>query len=450
MKPVIICVDDEPVVLRSLEIELSSTFGEKYFLEFAQGGEEALEIVDELLEEGTHITVIIADYAMPRMKGDRLLAQVHEKSPQTVKILLTGQANIQGVTNAINHANLYRYITKPWGAKDLALTLQEANKSYFKEQLLIEQNNDLKSLNENLENRVRERTKTIEEQNEELAISFEQLKNTQSQLIQSERMASLWQLTAGIAHELNNPLNFVYSGVEALSAGMSDFMEIIELYSKLSEAEGKERVAIKEEIEALKEEMEYDEAIEEISTLVKSIREGARRSADIIKGLRAFTGIHKEDTSFVDTNRSLDLTLVLLEYKINEQIKIHKNYGDVPVIECYAGHFQQVLLHVLTNAIQALSDKGKIYIRTSHFANDGKDFIQISIKDTGVGISSENQSKIFEPFFTTRVVGEGKGLGLSIAHGIIEMHNGKIEAKSNEGEGTEVIITLPTKVKKEN
>lgn len=196
MKPVIICVDDEPVVLRSLEIELSNSFGEAYFLEFAQDGEEALEIIDELVAEGTNITVIIADYAMPRMKGDRLLSLAHEKSPQTIKILLTGQANIQGVTNAINHANLYRYISKPWEARDLALTIQEANKAYFKEQTLINKNEELVELNGSLERKVKERTKVIEEQNEELAISFEQFKNTQSQLVQSERMASLWQLTA--------------------------------------------------------------------------------------------------------------------------------------------------------------------------------------------------------------------------------------------------------------
>ncbi len=450
MKPVIICVDDEPVVLRSLEIELSSTFGNQYFLEFAQGGEEALEIVDELLEEGTDITIIIADYAMPRMKGDKLLTQIHEKSPQTVKILLTGQANIQGVTNAINHANLYRYIEKPWEAKDLALTLQEANKSYFKEKLLIEQNEELKSLNENLENKVRERTKTIEEQNEELAISFEQLKSAQSQLIQSERMASLWQLTAGIAHELNNPLNFVYSGVEALSAGMDDFIEITELYNQLSEAGEIERQNIKDKIRELKDDMDYEISVDELSTLVKSIREGARRSAEIVKGLQAFTGIHKEDTSFVDINKSLDLTLVLLEYKMGERIRVAKNYADVPVIECFAGHFQQVLLHVLTNSIQAISEKGKIHIRTSHFTDNTKEYVQISIKDTGSGISVAHQAKIFEPFFTTKTVGEGKGLGLSIAYGIIEMHKGKIEAKSNDGKGTEIIITLPTEFTKDN
>lgn len=252
----------------------------------------------------------------------------------------------------------------------------------------------------------------------------------------------------GIAHELNNPLNFVYSGVEALSAGMDDFIEITKLYDRLSEASKEEKIKIKKEIELRKEEMEYEISVDELSQLVQSIREGARRSAEIVKGLRAFTGIHKEDPTFIDINRSLDLTLVLLEYKMKDRISVNKNYGDVPVIECFAGHFQQVLLHILTNAIQAIAEKGKIYIRTSQFVAEGDGFVQISVKDTGSGISPENQSKIFEPFFTTKNVGEGKGLGLSIAYGIMEMHKGKIEAKSEAGEGAEFVITLPMMLKK--
>ena len=166
MKPVILCVDDETIVLRSLEVELSEYFGNEYFLEFAETGEEALEIIDELLENHTEIPVVVADYVMPRIKGDRLLAMIHEKSPTTKTILLTGQANLHGITNAINHANLYRYISKPWEKKDLVLTVREAGKVYEQDKLLKKQNQELRELNGHLEEKVAERTQALQEQKE--------------------------------------------------------------------------------------------------------------------------------------------------------------------------------------------------------------------------------------------------------------------------------------------
>lgn len=174
-EPVILCVDDEEIVLESLEIELSETFGDDYLIEVAQGAEEALEIVEELLAEGRDITVVISDYIMPKVKGDELLRQIHELSPRTIKIMLTGQASMEGVTNAINDARLYRYITKPWQKEDLSLTISEANRTFFQDKLLEEQNQrlsdqnkQLKELNNTLEQKVEERTAKIALQKAEL------------------------------------------------------------------------------------------------------------------------------------------------------------------------------------------------------------------------------------------------------------------------------------------
>ncbi|EAY30319.1 PP2C family protein-serine/threonine phosphatase [Microscilla marina] len=174
-EPVILCVDDEEIVLESLEIELSEKFGNDYVIEIAQGAEEALEIVEELIDEGREITVVISDYIMPEVKGDELLRKIHEMSPRTIKIMLTGQASMEGVTNAINNARLYRYITKPWQKEDLSLTISEANRTFFQDKLLeeqnkrlVEKNDQLKELNSTLEQKVEERTTEIVHQKAEL------------------------------------------------------------------------------------------------------------------------------------------------------------------------------------------------------------------------------------------------------------------------------------------
>ena len=150
-KPVIICVDDEPIILESLKIELKKVLGEEHLLEIAEGGEDALELIDELLAEGSEIVAVISDYLMPNIKGDELLKQIHQISPKTIKIMLTGQADLEAVANTIKYAKLYRYISKPWQSEDLKLTVKEAVNSYFMEKQLAEQNAQLQTLNQELE-----------------------------------------------------------------------------------------------------------------------------------------------------------------------------------------------------------------------------------------------------------------------------------------------------------
>ncbi|MCC3575331.1 MAG: PAS domain S-box protein [Microcoleus sp. PH2017_40_RAT_O_B] len=171
-KPVIICVDDEPIILESLKIELKKALGEEHLLETAEGGEEALELIDELLEEGCEIVAVISDYLMPNIKGDELLKQIHIISPKTIKIMLTGQADLEAVANTIKYAKLYRYISKPWQSEDLKLTLKEAVNSYFMEKQLGEQNAQLQKLNQELETLVEERTAQLSLSEEKFAKAF--------------------------------------------------------------------------------------------------------------------------------------------------------------------------------------------------------------------------------------------------------------------------------------
>jgi PAS domain S-box-containing protein len=171
-KPVIICVDDEPIILESLKIELKKALGEEHLVETAEGGEDALELVEELLEEGSEIVAVISDYLMPNIKGDELLKQIHLISPKTVNIMLTGQADLEAVANTIKHAKLYRYISKPWHSEDLKLTVKEAVNSYFMEKQLAEQNAKLHNLNQELETLVEERTAQLRLSQEKFAKAF--------------------------------------------------------------------------------------------------------------------------------------------------------------------------------------------------------------------------------------------------------------------------------------
>jgi signal transduction histidine kinase len=273
-------------------------------------------------------------------------------------------------------------------------------------------------------------------QKDELQKTLEDLKQAQTQLVQSEKMASLGQLVAGIAHEINNPVNFISAGVDSLATNLEEIRQVIEIYHKVNESNVAEKL---KEIEDLKQKVEYKEAIREINKLIESIKNGTIRTTEIVKGLRTFSRLDEDILKTADIHEGIDSTLILLRNKYKNRIEIVKNYGVLPQVECYPGQLNQVFMNILSNAVDAISEKGKITICTSIEGN----YVHISIKDSGHGIPESLKDKIFDPFFTTKGVGKGTGLGLSISQGIIEKHNGSIEVKSKPGEGTEFIIVIP-------
>jgi len=279
--------------------------------------------------------------------------------------------------------------------------------------------------------------KVQEEQKRELEITVNNLKLTQSQLVQSEKMASLGILTAGIAHELNNPINFVSGNVNPLRRDVEDLFQIINKYMDIIKTNKLDKVF--SEADALKEELNYSLLTKEILNLLEGIEQGANRTSKIVKGLRSFSRMDEEKWQFYDIHEGIDSTLVLLQNKIKNRIQVRKEYGDFNEVECYPSKLNQVFMNILTNSIQAIEDEGEIFIQTISTAIG----IKIIIKDSGIGMSPEVLKHIFEPFFTTKDVGMGTGLGLSISYGIIEQHNGNIDVISHPGKGTEFIISLP-------
>jgi two-component system NtrC family sensor kinase len=276
-----------------------------------------------------------------------------------------------------------------------------------------------------------------EQQKRELELTVENLKLAQSQLIQSEKMASVGLLTAGIAHELNNPINFVSGNVYPLQQDLDEVFSIIEKYDEAIHAN--ELAGFFTEVETLKEKMEFSFLIKEIFSLLKGIEEGANRSSKIIKGLRSFSRLDDEMCQFYDIHEGIDSSLVLLQNKIKEKITVRKDYGEFDGLECFPSKLNQVVMNILTNSIQAMDGEGELFIQTVSSAIG----IKIIIKDDGKGMTPEVKEHIFEPFFTTKDVGQGTGLGLSISYGIIEKHHGNIDVISEPGKGTEFIISLP-------
>lgn len=299
----------------------------------------------------------------------------------------------------------------------------------------------VKNQNAVLEVRINERTSKLRSLNEELHEALNHLKQTQTQLVDAEKMASLGQLTAGIAHEINNPINFVKSNIKPLQLDIADIKKLIIKYEEVTPANIEEKLS---EIQQYKERIEYSYIIEEIDTLLSGIETGATRTADIVKGLRTFSRVNETELKEADLHEGLDTTLMLLTNIIPPNLSVKRHYGKIPRISCYPGKLNQVFMNILTNAIQAIASKRSegqegLTITT----RKERQHVIVSIADTGPGMPDAIRDRIFDPFFTTKDVGEGTGLGLSIVYSIVEKHKGKIEVFSEEGVGAEFVITLP-------
>jgi len=289
--------------------------------------------------------------------------------------------------------------------------------------------------------------KKLQAKKEALEETLKKLNDTKDKLIQSEKMASLGVLTAGIAHEINNPVNYISSGVEGLSTITKQLNIIISQYQDITDEKSFNKFKL---LNTKKTKDEFDFLILGIEKLTKNIKTGVKRTGDIVKSLKTFSSPDEGSLTLGNIHEIIGLSITLLKNEHKNRIKIIENYSDIPDIYCYPGKLNQVFINLLSNAIQSIKNDGTITITTSiiydhELCNNEKSCIRISIKDTGDGIDKNLITKIFQPFFTTKEVGKGTGLGLSITHGIIEQHNGKIFVKNNTDSGAEFIIFIPIK-----
>ncbi len=305
-------------------------------------------------------------------------------------------------------------------------------------QKLLISRNKIEEYSNNLESMVDQRTQDLNTKNLELQTTMDQLKTAQQQLIHSEKMVSLGELTAGIAHEINNPTNYILNGIEPLRSNIFDILELLKKYDIMLQQHPNAELV--KEIHLLKEEIDYDELLLEIPSLCDSIKNGASRTQEIVLDLKTFARDDKKEKIQADIHACLNSTIPILKSGITKKIVVTTHFGELPLIWCRPGELNQVFMNLLSNASHAIESEGEIIITTQRVMSD---FIEISIKDTGPGIPKGIQEKIFEPFYTTKGVGEGTGLGLSISFGIIQNHNGTIKLHSEIGNGTEFVITLP-------
>ncbi|MCJ8278009.1 MAG: hypothetical protein HRT44_04970 [Bdellovibrionales bacterium] len=269
----------------------------------------------------------------------------------------------------------------------------------------------------------------MQKQLELLELANNKIKKTQNQLVQSAKLASLGELVAGIAHELNNPIGFIYSNIGHLKNYSQSLFKIVDS-------------AGSPDFDGTKNEEDYEYIKKDLPRLIQSCEEGSNRAKDIVLGLRNFSRADEEQTQPFDVNAGIDSTLQLIGGQIKNKINVVKNYNEVPILNCNNNQMKQVFMNILTNACQAMNENGgELHITTQYLSQEK--LVEIRFKDTGTGIEKDNLEKIFDPFYTTKSVGEGTGLGLSISYGIIKSHGGNIDVTSVLDEGTEFCIQLP-------
>ena len=301
---------------------------------------------------------------------------------------------------------------------------------------LKESKRKIEDYSKNLETMVGKRTKELEEANVEL-------KSTQAQLLQTEKLSSLGQLAAGVAHEINNPIGFINSNLRTLGEYVGDLISIYEKSEAVIDTflkKDRNSFSVKlRDFTNSKKMIDFDFIKKDANQLIEESKDGAYRVFKIVRDLRDFSRADDADRKFINIHGAIDSTINIVWNEIKFKAEIEKDYGDLPEVECLPIQLNQVFMNLLMNAAQAIDDKGIITIRT--YAQKDKVFVEIS--DNGCGIPPENLSKLFDPFFTTKEPGKGTGLGLSVSYNIIKTHKGEFRVKSDPGEGTTFIIELP-------
>jgi two-component system NtrC family sensor kinase len=404
----ILVVDDEEP-LRNL---FAASLREQYECDTAGSANEALERLAEV-----PYALVISDVMMPGRNGVELLREITARYPETAVIMVSGVDRSQRVRDALS-LGAADYLIKPCELEVLSIAVERA----------LERRR--------LQCTARKYKADIEKQNKELALRAAELQRLQAQIIHSEKMASLGQLAAGVAHELNNPAGFIYGNMDMLKDQIAGLQELLTAYDQMDLPPKAASL-----IEPLKIRIGYDKLVEDLNSIVVDCLEGAERIRDVVQNLRLFSRLDEAELKQVDLHEGIDSTIRLLsQYYSSGRVVIRREFGELPLVSCYAAQLNQVWMNLLANAAQAVSGNGEVRI-TTKLADT---WAVISIQDSGCGISEEVQARIFDPFFTTKPVGEGTGLGLSISYGIIERHGGTIAVASTPGMGTTFTIRIPT------
>jgi two-component system NtrC family sensor kinase len=403
----ILIVDDEESVRRMYAVCLS----ERYQCATAADAQEAL------LRLASHdFALVITDVQMPGLSGIELLRRIVEHFPDTAVIIASGVQRSQRVRDALR-LGAYDYLIKPCELDVLELSVERA----LEKRALLR---DARRYREELESR-----------NAELERRKAELERLQAQIVHSEKMASLGQLAAGVAHELNNPAGFIYGNMEMLRECAAGLERLQKYYDEAALPDG-----IAAGADTVKTEIGYEHLLADLRSIVEDCHSGAERIRDVVQNLRLFSRLDEAEFKKVDLHEGLDSTIRLLsQYYGPGRTALERAYTDLPLVDCYAGQLNQVWMNLLQNAAQAAGPQGRVRVATRL---EGRQAVVI-VSDTGAGIPPEHMEKIFDPFFTTKPIGEGTGLGLSISYGIVKRHGGTITVESRPDAGASFAVAIP-------
>lgn len=458
----LLVVDDTPDNLRLLSTMLSE---QGYKVRKVMSGPLALRVVSVASPD-----LILLDINMPQMNGYEVCEKL-KGDPKTSDIPVIFISALDDVWDKVRAFEVggVDYITKPFQCEEvLARVKNQLTLRWFSKQL-SDQNTRLQQEiceRQQVENALRQSEAREREKSQAIELTLSELRRTQSQLIQSEKMSSLGQIVAGVAHEINNPVGFIYSNLFIARQYFQDLCHIVENYQKVCPDSTPE-------IQAIMAEIDFNFLREDWPKLINSMKAGAERIQEMVLSLQNFSRLNKSDCKSVDIHEGINNTLQLLQYRFKaeitnnsvtqSEIEVIKQYGQLPPVTCYGSLLNQVFMNLLLNAIDALDNQSpprRITIRTEVGTGAWKEDIQkennpqykekipqyvvIRIADNGSGMSENVQKQIFDPFFTTKAVGSGRGLGLAICYQVVvEKHHGQIHCVSAPRAGTEFIVQIP-------
>lgn len=398
----ILCIDDDRDFLKFLKAVLpgrinnSSDSRAQYRFEFIDDPAKAITRIEEMQESKEEAAMVISDQNMPGMNGLYFLEKITPYAANAKKVLLTGNAGLELAIKAINSNILDKYMVKPIKDKDdFAIVLKNLLEVYRMERIVESQHH---------------------------------------QLIQADRMASVGTMAAGVAHEINNPLNIAAGDIHMIRRDISDLVELIENYSTavLSPADS-------ERIDKFKKEIDLPYLLDHVGDKPSRCEGALKRIQKIVKNLRTFSHLDSGEVTHADINKSIESTLQLIPEKDKQGVEIKTEFAQLPRITCYGRQINQVVMEIILNALQSMKGEGLLTIKTLP-GND--EYVVIKIGDTGSGIPQDKIKHIFEPFYTTKPVGEGTGLGLSMCYSIMEKHGGSITVVNNVDKG----VTFTTRL----
>jgi two-component system, NtrC family, sensor kinase len=406
-------------------------------LDSAYQGEEGLAKVQASLAAGAPYAMAFVDMRMPPgWDGVETIEQLWRVDPRLQVVICTAYSDTswEEVLTRLDTRDRLLILKKPFDnieVRQLANAMTAKWVATQQAALQIDQ----------LEAAVQERTAKLVQANETLQGEIAERKHRESQLVQSEKLASIGQLAAGVAHEINNPIGFVCSNFGALQGYLDNLFELLGAYERAAAQLQSPETATR--LARLREDLQFDYLKEDVPGLMRESRDGIERVRAIVQDLREFSQVDSAHTwQIAHLHAGIDSTLNIVASEVRAVADVVKAYGELPAIECQAAQVNQVVLNLVVNAAHAMGPgRGRITLTTG---TEG-DSVWLEVADTGSGIPPENLSRLFDPFFTTKPVGKGTGLGLSLSYGIVQRHHGRIEVDSQVGEGTRFRVVLPVR-----